>query len=388
MPADVVDRPSSMTPAPPRSGPTAPALGKHEGIARNRPFADAAEPVGGCPRWPEGMWLLAQQTGELVRGRCKATNQCDYCAKLGALENTEVLRLDATLGRKPTVLLVLGSRSTDLNPAAFRQTRQQLVSALRREWPGLEFAWMWELTTGYGPRSGGKRRLHGNVVLKMPPPERPVNASGPTDCRTQGFGEEDSRAGSTPAKTRSAELRSGQRAEVVDLTSQDAILDRVRAIVERHWCRREDALIEHQYVGVIRDMPALMGYIGAHFQKESQAPPKGWRGHRFQTSRGYLWTSTPLAREAARESLRFKRELWRAQKAGVQGEERVDVAKAAIEKAKKISWRIFYRKPAGEIRPGDTPVAVGISDARRIELVEEHYLRELLFLKQRSLVPA
>lgn len=366
MPADVVDRPISRTPAPPRSGRTAPALDLHKGIATKQP----RETPTGCPRWPDGMWLLAKQTGEVVPGRCRATNQCAYCARLAAVENAEVLALDAVLGQAPIVWMVLTSRSTELNPAAFRLSRQLLVRALRDSWPGLEFAWLWELTTGYGTRSGGKRRLHGNVLLKIP-----------VRCAQDGTPKAPAR------EERTAPLKPGEKppGEPESARVYPEILAQLSEIVERHWCRREDAHMAGQHVGEIANAGGLMRYLALHFQKESQAPPKGWRGHRFQTSRGYLWRPTPVARQEARESLRFKRELWRAEQAGISGEQIVDVAQAAVDRAKKLSWRLAYTNPAGEIRPGDIPPRAGISDARRRELLEEHYLREFAAVRAEQL---
>src|SRR3954447_23744120 len=49
----------------------------------------------GCGRWPEEMRLLNLSTGELRRGRCKATNLCRYCQRLYVVETVEMLALDA-----------------------------------------------------------------------------------------------------------------------------------------------------------------------------------------------------------------------------------------------------------------------------------------------------
>lgn len=314
-----VAHPASSERSGERAAPGARSLDLHEGIASN----GSSE---GCSRWPAHFWLLSSH-GELVPGRCRATNLCEYCSRLAAVENAEILALDAERGQPPTVYLTLTTASTVLNPAAFRVTRNQFVKALRARWPGLEFAWLWELTTGYAELSGGKRRLHGNVLLKH--------------------------------------HHSLDLADVADL-------------VEAHWCRREDAVMAAQYVGLVEHMGGLMRYLALHFQKESQAPPIGWKGHRFKTSKGYLWTSTPEAREAARNGLRLKRELWRAIRAGVPAEDVQGVAEAVLRAAADTTWRLIQLKPGSSdlLDPG-RPAPAGVSEDLALELTERRYLREL-----------
>src|SRR5579875_2123725 len=229
------------------------ALDLHEEIS-HPPCSD----VPGCPRWPEHLRLLSSD-GEIVRGRCGSTNQCGYCARLAAVENSELL-----------------------------------VRALRRRWPDCEYAALVEFTTGYGPRSGGLRRPHWNLLLKGIPAED---------------------------------------------------VEAVREVVVAVWCARENAEPRAQHVGRISDAGGLMRYIALHFLKESQAPPPGWRGHRFLKSRGYLSRPTSLAREQARDALRLKRELWRARGQGLEGSAAERRAQEAVERAKALTWRI-YRMPA------------------------------------------
>jgi hypothetical protein len=244
--------------------------------------------AGGCPRWPESLRLLSSQ-GEIVRGRCRGTNRCLYCARLAAVENAEMLALDAMAGAAPTIWCVLTTRSGDPCPASFYESRRQVIKALQRRWPDLHYAALVEFTTGFGPRSGGVRRPHWNVLLK-----------------------------GLPATA----------------------LDEAGAIIRRVWCAREDAEPAAQYVGTISEAGGLMRYIALHFQKCEQTPPEGWRGHRFLKSRGYFAGSTATAREEARRSLRFKRELWRALKAGHEGEAAEAVAAGAIERADATTWEL------------------------------------------------
>jgi hypothetical protein len=275
-------------------------LDLHEGISDPR--------TSGCPRWPETMWLVSDQ-GEAVRGRCRATNQCAYCARLGAVENSELLALDALAGEAPSVWAVLTTRTADADPARFYESRRQVIRALRRRWPECEYAALVEFTTGYGPLSGGRRRPHWNLLLKGVPADA---------------------------------------------------LDQVGDVIRRVWCSREDAEPWAQHVGPVSEAGGLMRYIALHFQKESQAPPEGWRGHRFLKSRGYLAVSTPQAREEARRSLRHKREVWRAIGRGLQGHDAELAAHEALEAAELRSWRLVQREAPR--RSSSTPAAVPATD--------------------------
>ncbi len=75
-------------------GPQAPALDMHE--------VKSTPSLTGCERWPSSLWLLSS-TGAKVPGRCGASIQCDYCAKLAAVEYSESLALDALKGCAPEV---------------------------------------------------------------------------------------------------------------------------------------------------------------------------------------------------------------------------------------------------------------------------------------------
>ena len=273
------------------------ALVLHEGITDKwhvaaQPEVGAQALLQGCERWPVAL-RLRDSNGVLVLGRCKATNLCEYCARMAAIENTEVLALDALNGVAPAIWLVLGTGTDDLDPKLFYAARYHLTKALRREFPGrsIEWAALVEFTTGYSAQSGGRRFPHWNLLLK-------------------GLYEDD--------------------------------IECVRAIVARVWCGRQEfrATIEAQHVGTIYAEGGLMRYLALHFQKESQSPPEGWRGHRFLKSRGYLWTDTPTARATAKQSLRLKRELHKALGQGWTGEEADNLAHQAVEDASLLSWEL------------------------------------------------
>lgn len=237
----------------------------HEGISTPNPAASVKvgrgeDPwrEGGCDRWPETMRLVSSD-GVVRRGRCRATNLCSYCAKIAAVENAEMLAIDALEHGAPEVWACLTTRSADPSPASFYGARQKVRKALRRRWPECQDATLVEFTTGYGPRSGGERRPHWNALLKGVP----VSA-----------------------------------------------VEEAQEVVARVWCGQVDAEPSLQHVAPVSEAGGLMRYLALHFQKESQTPPLGWRGHRFVASRGYFPDGAAVAREKARQSLRLGRAVW------------------------------------------------------------------------------
>lgn len=232
------------------------ALGKHEGLSASERQRAKTE----CSCGPEHLRLRSEH-GELVKPRGKAVNRCDYCAKLAAVENCEMLSLDAMEGDPPNGLFVLGTRTATVDMAGFYRGLSESKRALKRRWPAFEYASLLEFTTGYGERSGGLRRPHWNLATKgIPDDELPAAA----------------------------------------------------AIAFPIWCRHVDAEVHAQHVSVIRSGEALAKYLALHFQKESQRPPAGFKGQRFNCSRGYFTGCTrATARARARESLGLGREVWK-----------------------------------------------------------------------------
>ena len=139
-----------------RPRPKGAALDLHEGIST--PTSRS------CPRWPSSLALLSG-SGVRVSGRCKATNLRDYCARLYAVETCEMLGVDAEHD-PPSLLVVLTTRTADMNPATFTRAREKLIQERRRRFPDLEYACIVEFTTGYGPRSGGVRRPHSEPLAE------------------------------------------------------------------------------------------------------------------------------------------------------------------------------------------------------------------------------
>ena len=218
------------------------ALDLHEGIADPR--------VKTCGRWPEHLRLMNCSTGELLPGRCKATNLCAYCARLYAVETAEMVLLDA-MEDAPTIYCCLTSRAF-LTRSEVRDHLHQLRKAGRASWPLLRWFVSVEFT-----QAG---RLHVNLLVKGVP--------------------------------------------------IDQVEELKRVLVER-WCARVDARPIGQCVKPVTDSGGIVKYVALHFLKESQAPPIGWRGHRTSQTRDYLVRPASVMRDEARKALRLKRLLWR-----------------------------------------------------------------------------
>jgi hypothetical protein len=202
----------------------------------------------GCARWPEHLRLLNHTTGELVPGRCRATNLCPYCARLFAVETSEMLLLDA-MEDAPTLYVVLTAREL-LTRAVCRAHLRHLRRALRRRWPNVR----WAVLVEFQKRGA----LHLNLLTK-----------------------------GVPA----------------------AELEQYLTAVSELWCSRVDATRAGQWGGVIADGIGVVQYVTLHFMKPGQAPPIGWRGHRYSSTRDYLVRPASELRVEARRSLRLKRKL-------------------------------------------------------------------------------
>lgn len=257
------------------AGPEGPALGKHEELPHN------------CTCGPKAL-RLRSDLGELVPVRGGCVNKCEYCATLAAVENCEMLVNDALEGDAPQLISILGTRTATLDMAAFDTGRRRVAQEVRRRWPAAQYAYEVEFTTGYGPRAGGRRRPHWNWFWKGIPRDH---------------------------------------------------LDEFRRIVTTTWCRYVDAEPHAQYVAEISNAIGLTKYVTEHFMKTSQRPPEGFTGQRFCASRGYFRGITvTIARRRAKESLRLKRELYKALQAGHDAHDAELVAHQALELAARTVW--------------------------------------------------
>lgn len=266
-----------LPPSPAIAGP----LDLHEGISPPR----LSDPRTGCLRWPEHQRLLNETTGEIVLGRCKATNLCPYCQRLFVIETLEMLALDAA-EYAPTLWFVLTAREHLTRVDTYRHLEHLLRSA-RRRWP-VE----WFVQVEFQRRGA----LHLNLLVKG------VN--------------------------------------VVDRQELHGL------VVER-WCARIDAEPVGQWSGEVTDGGGVMRYLQktlAHGLKQEQAPPLGWRGHRTSQTRGYLVRPASVMRQEARQALALKRELWKAIANGYVGQEAELVAQLAIAAKSADDWRLYALK--------------------------------------------
>jgi hypothetical protein len=205
-----------------------------------------------------------------------------------------VLALDAMTNSAPAMFAVLTTRTATMDMARFQNALKATRRALARELPEARIAQLVEFQTGRGRNSGGERRPHWNWMIK-----------GTADA--------------TPG-------------DVSDL-------------VVSPWCERVDAEPEAQRVQRVHEAGGLMRYLALHFQKQDQAPPEGWRGHRFRVQKGYLAQPMPEAREQARQSLRLKRELHRLAEQGLSGQELEDAAHQALYEANELAWELVRVQP-------------------------------------------
>lgn len=292
-----------------RDGPEA-SLDCHKGIVDPR--------RGGCPRWPEHLRLLNEATGELVQGRCRATNLCRYCQRLYVLETVEMLLLDAA-EYAPTLWLVLTARE-HLTRAQCRLHLAALSVAVRRRWPAAE----WFVQVEFQRRGA----LHLNLLVK-----------GVADDDREAF----------------------------------------EALVTERWCARVDALPAGQWSGSITEAGGIVRYLAKHLShglKTEQAPPIGWRGHRTSQTRGYLVRPASAMRQEARRARALKRELWRALEAGERGLDAEIAAQQALGRSEAASWRVLYTAPpksaplTEEERDGSKPAGLGACVAQLAADVE------------------
>jgi hypothetical protein len=279
-------------------------LDLHEGIC---------DPRVGCTRWPEHLRLLNRATGEVVEGRCRATNLCRYCQVLYVVETLEMLALDAA-ENAPTIWVVLTAREHLTRQDTYGHLRQ-LRKAARKRWPDVE----WFVQVEFQRRGA----LHLNLLVKGVPAD--------------------------------------EREELHEL------------LVTR-WCKRVDALPAGQWSDTVADAGGVSRYLQktlAHGLKREQAPPIGWRGHRTSQTRGYLVRSAAVMRQEAKAALRLKRELRRAIGRGLGAHDAELAAQEAVAAAAEVAgdWTLYEPRrrklPAADGPTVAKPVWDGMASYRK-----------------------
>lgn len=200
---------------------------------------------------------MNHSTGELLPGRCRATNLCRYCQTLCVVETVEMLTLDA-VEYAPTLWVVLTAREHLTRAECYGHLRQ-LRRAAQKRWPEVE----WFVQVEFQRRGA----LHLNLLVK-----------------------------GVPVEDREA----------------------LHAVMVERWCSRVDAEPVGQWSGAIADGEGVVKYLSkmlAHGLKAEQRPPLGWKGHRTSQTRGYLVRPASVMREEARRALRVKRRIHRGDSA-------------------------------------------------------------------------
>jgi hypothetical protein len=226
------------------------------------------------------MRLLSSQ-GELIKGRCKATNLCAYCQRLYVRETVEALILDALDGDAPEFWLVLTARE-HLTRAGLSAVLRHLRRVLRRRWPSIEWFVQVEMQ-----RRGA---LHANLLIKGAPV-----ADG----------------------------------------------DELLRLAADEWCSRVDALPVAQWLGAVGASEVVARYLGkmlGHGLKQEQAPPIGWKGHRTSQTRGYFPQGAAVIRRRARESLAGKRAVAVALASGLGAHDAELAAQESMRLAAATTW--------------------------------------------------
>lgn len=196
--------------------------------------------------------------GRVIPARCGAPNKCAYCAYLTAVENAVVVGLDAERYGHPRVGATLTTVDPETTGAQFRRDVEQVVKALRRRLPDVQYLGLVEWTTGRGARSGGRRRIHQHMLLR-------------------------------------------------GLTAKEA--GEAERILRRVWFERTGA--DRVECRELRSAAGATAYLVHHHQKREQAPPEGWSGKRLRPSRGYF--AEPVAElRAEAKAIALSRRVRRA----------------------------------------------------------------------------
>jgi hypothetical protein len=245
--------------------------------------------VGDDPRTTPGEFFCQQPArgvawlyldGTLGYVRCGASNRCDYCAMLSAVENSVVLQLDAFDGDFARVAITTTTWKPYVDPRSLANAERQLWRALRRDFPMLDYCGVLEWTPGTALTSGGHRRPHIHHGVKR-------MTYDPVDAVVVG---ED------------------------DWGNSIERLPRWESHVSTLWRRYSPDGAWRVECAPLRSPMGMIRYMILHHYKRSQAPPPGTRNvKRLRPSIGTMtrpgYFNRPVAeyRAQAREMLRDER---------------------------------------------------------------------------------
>jgi hypothetical protein len=197
--------------------------------------------------------------GELVAMPC-ARNSCAYCRRRNVQVTAARMAINQTLTDRPVTHAVLTTTRDWVDDARLREGWRQFARRVRREVEGeARYAWFREWTTGERARDG-VRRTHYHSTWTL---------------------DDDGQA------QRVAEISNDVWGRIAAATSERA----------HGWQRVYDA------GGLARYIAGLVG----HHLKSAQAPPPGWGGRRFGTSRGFYAIDVDELDRQARELVRDER---------------------------------------------------------------------------------
>lgn len=171
------------------------------------------------------------------------------------------MAINQGLSDRPVTHAILSTTRDWIDDARLREGWAQFARRARREVNAeASYAWFREWTTGEGRRSDGVRRTHYHSVWAL---------------------EDDDQAAAVAAISHDVWGR------IASATSEEA----------HGWKRVYDA------GGLARYIAGLVG----HHLKQGQAPPPGWAGRRFGTSRGFYAIAVDELDRQARELVRDER---------------------------------------------------------------------------------
>lgn len=262
---------------------------------------DKSERGSGCPTpRPDRAHLTAD--GELLPIRCKR-NRCPSCRPRNVQVTAAMMGLNAARSAKPPRVAVLSTTREWVEDATLREGWKEVARRARKYVdPDASYAWFREWTEG---RNDGVRRTHYHSTW-----------------------------------------------------STDAVHGEALAEISREvWSRLTGAYSPkahgHQPIWDAGGLARYVAGLAGHHLKSNQAPPPGWSGRRFGTSRGFYATDALELRKEAEAAVRDERIAFRLRQ--------------AIEPPHLTAETIIERMQGAEL---DAMQALR-------QLVDEHYDQEL-----------